>query len=425
MRLTSLLPSLAFSLLLALFAGCSRQPPAAQAAAFAASITEIRQALPADPTADQADEITKPAKRAAKAYTQLLKLQEQNPQDAAVATARAQAEPRYAEVRHLHRLATERHDLAHLMGGLTIRGYRAARSVAVPKLLATLATAARQAADTDSSKLPALVRQAAEIAALLADIRPDCSEFQPAVFTRADWLLAAERIESFNRSEPPEFALGLGLAYAVLGKSGLALVEFERAAPERFADPDHAKFVQLARAVVFSHLGFTELAALEASKISDDTEQGRQLLAAAHAGLAYFYASEKDWKAVDRELARAVRIWPNNPLVVFVTGERLLADGRKEQALETFARAAAGTEGAWLTPLIEQRVRAVRDSNGELPPLVFDSAFTVRCTLHLLLHEAKQSESGRKLARFLEAAQLLPSALGATEAESPAAETPQ
>ncbi|MBK8477431.1 MAG: hypothetical protein IPL39_14355 [Opitutaceae bacterium] len=144
------------------------------------------------------------------------------------------------------------------MGSLTVRGYRAARSVAVPRLLATFATAARQAATTDSAKLPTLVRQGAEIAALLADIRPDSSKFQPALFTNADWLLAAERIESFNRNEPPSFALGLGLASALLGKSGLALVEFERAAPN--ASPIRPRRVRaLARAVVFSRLGFIEL----------------------------------------------------------------------------------------------------------------------------------------------------------------------
>lgn len=424
MRTTSIIP-LAFSLLLALSAGCTRLPPADQAAALATTLTTIRAQCPADPSAEQADDLQKPAKRAAKTYAQLLKLQEQHPQDAAVAAARAQAEPIYAEVRRIHRLATERHDLDALLGSLTVRGYRAARSVAVPKLLSTFAAAARQAAATDPSKLPTLVRQAAEIAALLADIRPDSSEFQPELFTNADWLLAAERIDAFNRNEPPEFPFGLGLAYAVLGKNGWALIELDRAAPERFADPEQAKFVPLARAVVFSRLGFTELAVFEASKISDDTEQGRQLLAVAHAGLAYFYATEKDWKAVDRELARAVRAWPNNPLVIFVTGERLLADGRKEQALDTFARATAGTEGAWLAPLIEQRVRTVRDSSGELPPLVFDNAFTAKCTLHLLLHKAKQSASGRKLAGALAAAQLLPSALGSNEAESPAVETPK
>ncbi|MBK8475552.1 MAG: hypothetical protein IPL39_04375 [Opitutaceae bacterium] len=412
-------------LLLAPTAGCTRLPPAEHAAALATTLSEIRAQCPADPTAEQATDLAKPAKQAAKAYTALVKLQERHPQDIAVAAARTQAEPVYAEVRRIHRLATERHDLADLMGSLTVRGYRAARSVAVPKLLATFATAARQAATTDSAKLPTLVRQAAEIAALLADIRPDSSKFQPALFTNADWLLAAERIESFNRNEPPEFALGLGLAYALLGKSGLALVEFERTAPERFADPAHAVFVPLARAVVFSRLGFIELAALEASKISEDTEQGRQLLAAAHAGLAYFYTSEKDWKQVDRELALAVRAWPNNPLVVFLTGERLLADGRTEQALETLTRATAGTEGAWLAPLIEQRVRTVRDSSGAPPPLAFDSAFTVKCTLRLLIHEAKQSGAGRKLAGILEAAQLLPSALEGSDPERPVAETPQ
>ncbi|MBK8477430.1 MAG: hypothetical protein IPL39_14350 [Opitutaceae bacterium] len=48
----------------------------------------------------------------------------------------------------------------------------------------------------------------------------------------------------------------------------------------------------------------------------------------------------------------------------------------------------------------------------------------MKCTLRLLIHEAKQSGAGRKLAGILEAAQLLPSALEGSDPERPVAETP-
>ncbi len=391
---------------------CHRPAPAEQAVTLTATITEIRTQFPDDPSAEQADDLEKPAKRAAKAYANLLELAAQNPQDSAVAAAQAQVEPLYSEIRRAHRLATERRDLGKLVGSLKVRGYRAARTVVVPKLLATLAAAARQAADTDLEKLPKLVREAAELAASFAGVETADPAGSTAKLSRADWLRAAERIDAFNQSEPPEVALGLGLAYAALGKGGFALVELERVDPAKLGNPEHAALVPLARAFTFSRFGFIELAAREASLISGDTETGRQLLAATHAVVAYLYGAEKDWKQMDRELGQAVRAWPNNPLVIFLSGERLLADGRREQALETFARAAAGTDGAWLAPLVEQRLREVRDSKGEVPPLVLDNELVVKGTLHLLVQQARQSEAGRRLAGLLESARLLPAALG-------------
>lgn len=412
------LPSPILLVALALASGCSRPPPAEQAAGLAAEIATLRASLPADPTADEASAIAKPAKRAARAYTALLDLETENPADPAVAAARATAEPVASEIRRIQRLATERHDLADLMGGLKVRGYRAARSHAVPKLLELLAAAARHAAEADLESLPGLVREAAELAAALADVRPgEPSAGQPhPALTRADWLRAAERIDSFNRAEPPEFALGLALAHAVLGKSGFALVELERCDAAKFEPASHAALVPLARAFVFSRLGFTALAGREASKTSGDTESGRQLLAAIHATLAYCHAAEKDWRQMDRELGEAVRIWPDNPLVVFLAGERLLADGRREEALETFGRVTAGTEAAWLAPLIEERVRAVRDSTGEVPPLVLDNSFILKAALLSLRQEARGADTGRLFAKLCDAAQRLPALLGREDA---------
>lgn len=409
------LVTLALSLVFAP-AACRRTTPAARAAALAETIATLHHEFPADPTAEQADALEKPARRAEEARCALRALHEKYPQDPAITTALERAEPLGNAIGRSWRLAGERRDLAALLGGLKVRGYRATRSTLLPRLLEGLAAASRQAAETELEQLPALVREAASLAAELAAVQPatDPGSNRPITLSRADWLLAADRIDEFNRAEPPEFALGLGLAFAALGKNGFALVELERAERAAFENPEHAAFVPLARAVVFNRLGFTELAVCETAKISDTSEQGRQLLAFAHATLAYGYGQAKDWKQMDRELGLAVRAWPNNPLVVFLSGERLLADGRTEAALESFTRASAGTEGAWLAPLIEQRVRAVRDSHGTAPPLMLDNDFIVRCAVHLLIERARQTTSGRKLAALLESTQLLPASLGIT-----------
>ncbi len=409
--------------IVALLPGCDRATPAEKADSLAADIAAIRAECPADPTAEQADEIAKPAKRAAKAYSTLRELAAEHPTEASIAEACARAEPDFVVIRTAARLAKERAEIADLLSGLKVRAYRSARTIAIPKLLDLLAASARKAAETDIENLPAPVRHAAQLAASLAGVKPaPAAQPDPAApfpkLTRADWQRAADLIDAANHNPPAEFSLGLALTYGVLGKSSLALVELEYAESGRFDAPEYAALVPLVRAVLFSRLGCTELAAREATRISGDHEQGRQMLAVIHTTLAIVAAQQKDWKAMDRELGEAVRIWPNNPLVVYLTGERLLADGRREQALEAFARIET-PEAAWLLPLLENRVRTVRDSEGEVPPLLLDNGFIIRTALASLLHESRHTPLGQKVARLAATVHLLPAILD----EEPAPET--
>ncbi|MFT3829306.1 MAG: hypothetical protein QM691_06310 [Opitutaceae bacterium] len=421
------IPPVLLVLFLALVAGCERRSPAEQAAALGAELATIQGTFPVDPTAEQARELTKSAERAGRLYRDLQKLQAEHPADPAVAATRAAAEPRFAAIRRSSRVAEERRELARLLGGMKVRGYRAARRAVIPKLIDTLASAARQAAETDFGTLPAIVRQAAGLAAVLAEVAPPAATAEggatSAPLGRTEWLLAAQRLETFNRHEPGEFALGLAITYGALGKCDLALVELERAEGAVFDRPELAPLVPLARALVLSRLGFTELAAGESSRVSGSNTQGRQLLAAIHAVLAYAYGAEKDWVQMDRELGEAVRIWPNNPLVVYLSGERLLADGRREQALETFARA-SGAEAAWFAPLLEARVRAVRDSTGEVPPLLPDKAFLFKAVLYSLVEEARGTMLGEPLTRLAASVRLLPALLGSEPAGEDAPVSP-
>ena len=100
-----------------------------------------------------------------------------------------------------------------------------------------------------------------------------------------------------------------------------------------------------------------------------------QVQAVLHLLLAASHLQEKDYAAADRELGRAIRIDPNNPVAVFLTGERLLADGQREAAAESLEKAAAGTQHAWVAEAIAQRVRQLRDSSAPAEPVFLSGPF--------------------------------------------------
>jgi hypothetical protein len=51
---------------------------------------------------------------------------------------------------------------------------------------------------------------------------------------------------------------------------------------------------------------------------------GAQMVALFHAFMAYHYGAEKrDLVKMDAEIARCIKAWPDNPVVVFLTGRTL------------------------------------------------------------------------------------------------------
>jgi hypothetical protein len=81
---------------------------------------------------------------------------------------------------------------------------------------------------------------------------------------------------------------------------------------------------------------------------------------------------------------------------VFLTGERLAADGEYAKAADSMELAAKGTEGDWLAERIAKRARDVRDHPGESPSLVYDTDFQREVVFHYLAEAAKKSPAAAK-----------------------------
>ena len=63
------------------------------------------------------------------------------------------------------------------------------------------------------------------------------------------------------------------------------------------------------------------------------------MLGSIHLVAALLYLDSRDYKRADVEIVRAMKVWPNNPVSVFLTGERLAADGSVLLPLDTAALA--------------------------------------------------------------------------------------
>ena len=99
----------------------------------------------------------------------------------------------------------------------------------------------------------------------------------------------------------------------------------------------------------------------------------------------------------DLELARAVQIWPNNPVAVYLTGERLAADGLYEKAADCLERACRDTKQQRLAERIARRAREVRDRGESAEPLLTDFGFLCDVAVGYVADAAKESEAARRL----------------------------
>lgn len=384
-----------------LAAGCRKASPAVEAEQLALVITREAANVKAATAQDPAAEVAESATRAGKAYERLTKLKQEFGAEPGVATRWQAAEVDYSALRREAGLSAELRARAEMLRSLKVRGYRLLRGTALPQLLGAGASAARQASTVRFEDLPPSVRELATMAAKFAELDPGFTS-APASSTAdagAQWSRVADTLEQWRVAEPPEVALVLALGLVVAGKAEFALIECERLDAAGSRRGPAIELVPVVRAVACSRLGFTQLAEREIQGANPDGEYGRQTLAGVHFFQAYDRGSRQEWKEADRHLAEAVRIWPNNPLVIYLTGERLLADGRREEALENFTRAAAGQQGAWLAPLLADRVRTVRDSQGKAPAMLYDPALISGVTIHLLHEEARGTSAEKTMAR--------------------------
>ena len=342
------------------------------------------------------------------------------PSDANTA-AQAAAEARQAAL--LADLTAEDARLAELCGSWKARSYRTARGLAVKAVFVSLAFAARRAADPNAATMPEQLRAAADCAASVAPVltgRGNLPDGKP------DWPGIAKDMDAIVAKPPPELAGLLAMGFLLAGQNRMALYEIEAVDPKLALTPVKKTAYHLLRGVTCSmnglpRLGTEQVEASAAAAGQDPNSFGPECLGTIHLYLVYDALSRRDFIAADMQLSRAMRVWPDNPVCVFLTGERLAADGRYEKAAESLEKQAAGTEYEWLARRLTARARQVRDQKGDAAPLFTDTGFLCDVMIHCVGEKAQQ-KAPRQLKGAIAAARSLTQRV--LDHLGPATETP-
>lgn len=300
------------------------------------------------------------------------------------------------EARRQARFAAEEKHIEEVRGSLKGKAYRLARKAAWGATCQGMAAAADQANGRDLETLPQQVRESALRA---GDLAARCCGRKPLADGKPDWPGIASDMRGMSGAMPWEACRDMAIALALLGKNEMALWEIETIDPWKLATDDERTGWFVAHGVILSRLGCPLLAAEEIEKAPAlaGSGYGPEILAGVHLALAFVYLQSKDNEAADREIGLSMQAWPGNPVAVYLTGERLEANGEHEKAAECLEEASKGTEGEWLAKRLAQRARDVRDHPGESPSLVHDPEFQREVVFQYLAVAAKKSPAAAKL----------------------------
>lgn len=379
--------------------GCSRSPEAL----LQTTIESSRQAEAACKAQD-AEKATAAAKRATKALGQLEKLAaSQRPEQAearrVVGEARlaAQAAQAHAE------LADEEQQRRERLSCLKVKAYRAAREPLIRGLCAAAAFGAGQVGKQGTNGVTLGDRNLAEDAKRLALLASRLDRTAPA---DGDWEAIAAQFNRWGTNPPVEANLFLGLALALAGQTDLALAELDAADTNRLGTTNALVLHRGALTLLYCLKGWNRLAVREAAQFaalapgSDFDLSGADAVVLVHLWLAGDAFTQRDWARVDREIAECVKVSPNSPIVVYLTGERLAATGDWEKAADSMEASATTAEDKWFAQRLAQRARELRDGRGSKQRLALDPKFLFEVTTHLAVTKARNSEAARKLERL-------------------------
>jgi hypothetical protein len=312
--------------------------------------------------------------------------------------ARSECAAAAREARREARFADEEKRLEEVRSGLKAKAYRVGRKVGWSASCAGMAAAAEQAKGKDIDELPESIQEPARVASGLAtrvNGRPRLPDGKP------DWAGIASDVRGMSGAPPPEASRDLAIAFMILGKNDMALWELEMTDPATLPNDEERTSFHIVRGIIFSRLGMPLLAGEEINRapaVADGAAAGYgpELLSGIHIALAFMYLQQKDNESADREIGLSIQAWPDNPVAVFLTGERLAENGEYEKAADSMEQAAKGTEGDWLAQRIAKRARDVRDHPGESPSLVHDPEFQREVVFHYLAVAAKKSPAAAK-----------------------------
>lgn len=353
--------------------GCARRP---------VSVLELR-----DQTVQAADEVraavaARNRRRALDAATRARNLAESRKSSSEC--IRTQTHPPADVCREIYRVARQAQDQAErldeevrlrdLTTGLKAKAYWAARGLALKALLKALELAVVQARDRPSNPdLAKLSEQTADWAERLVRSAAVSADGRDTVAT----------LERWSAQPPPQLGLMLTAGFAFTARAKPALWECEaldRSGVQALCEKDDVDFCRslhsVIRGLVLSQNGLRHLAIDEFERLAAQEHfehvSGAEIGAFVHGALAFEHLMKRDLGRADAELARALQLWPENPLAVYVTGERLAADGELERSAETLEQAARGTHYERVAKALAERAKEVRDSRGDEEQLFTD-----------------------------------------------------
>jgi len=397
-RLTIVLAGLTTLLLSA----CSKSPDRLQRIALE-SEKSAREAR----TNQDAAKARRAATDAMAAVTQLRKLAVTNPQTNAIHQFLGKAEIAAREATLQADFAQEEQERRDALASWSSTLYRRSRPVVLGTLFRQLATATEAAGRrvTNETHTPysTLAKQAWELVRVVGVAEP-LADGSP------DWVTARTQLSIWSTNQPLELRAFLSLAYLSVGQPAVALAEFETIDPSSLTELNDLRFYRMGRTLLYTEQGWNCLAAQEAALFNESNsagranEAGRFMVAGLHAFMAYDAGKKREFAKMDAEIAQIVRVWPENPLVVYLTGEKLAAGGEWERAADSLEASVAGTKDEWMAQRLAERARELRDGRGSTKAFVLDARFLIPFVARGVSAQAENSSIGKNSSSAVEQA---------------------
>ncbi len=304
-------------------------------------------------------------------------------------------------------LAAEKKRREDKLAGWKAGAFRTAETALMKTLFLGMALAADQAAKGKLDLLPDSVRKAALDGALWVE---SFGRLPAAAAGEKDWTAVAAELRKFADKPPSNLRLLITLVLLLKTDFDLALTEIESVDPKAMEDDGNRCLSHALCGLAYLSQGWPMLGAEQfdrVQKLSETSEFAPETACTVQLILALAYLREQQWQEADRALAAASRAWPDNPLTVYLTGERLLANGRREEAKDSFEKALAGSGGELLAKHVAERLKHVRDHPEDIEAGLLDVESITALIWHSVEERATKSDAFRRLSEEKKRAEAL------------------
>jgi len=303
--------------------------------------------------------------------------------------------------------ASEKKSRDDKLAGWKVRAFRAAETTVMKTLFLGMALAADQAGKERLDLLPEAVRKAALDGARwvesLCGLPADAGG-------GPDWIRVAAELRKIADKPPANLRLLITLVLLLKTDFDLALAEIESVNPKEVQDDGHRCMTHAFYGLVYLSQGWPLLGAAQfdhVQQLSETSEFSRETACSVQLLLMIAYMREQRWEEADRALAAASRAWPDNPLTTYLTGERLLADGRREEAKESFEKALAGSGGEKLAKHVAERLKYIREHPEDTHARLLDMNSLTGLLWSMVEDRAKDSDVFRRISEQKQRAEAL------------------